>query len=106
MMRSVVYGIGSAPPRVDVSLETLKVSESRRKEQKTPDALAARPESVAGRVVHDSRGNAVWNWAIDTDVATPTGLLRALTPTGSLSLEGETAPAAPGWSGDPYNRNR
>src|SRR5262245_9504786 len=88
------------------SLETLKVSESRRKEQKQADPPAARSEPAAGRVVHDSRGNAVWNWAIDTDVTTSTGLLRALTPAGSLSLEGEAAPAAGGWSGDPYNRTR
>jgi hypothetical protein len=56
--------------------------------------------------VHDSRGNAVWNWAIDTDVATSTGLLRALAPaSGQLSLEGEPAPAID-WEGDPYNRSR
>jgi hypothetical protein len=87
------------------SLETLQVSESRRKEQKKGDTPAARPKPVAGRVVHDSRGNAVWNWAIDTDVTTSTGLLRALTPSGQLSLEGEAAPAT-GWQGDPYNRSR
>ena len=82
------------------------MSESRRNEQKKADA-ATRPEKAAGRVVHDSRGNAVWNWAIDTDVATNTGLLRALAPAGSLSLEGEAAAApAGGWSGDPYNRSR
>jgi hypothetical protein len=83
------------------------VSESRRKDpQKKADAPVARPEKAAGRVVHDSRGNAVWNWAIDTDVATSTGLLRALTPSGSLSLEGEAAAPAAGWGGDPYNRSR
>jgi hypothetical protein len=82
------------------------VSESRRKEEKKADAPIVRLEPAAGRVVHDSRGNAVWNWAIDTDVATSTGLLRALTPAGSLSLEGEAVPAAVGWSGDPYNRSR
>lgn len=82
-----------------------EVSESRRNDQQKADAPAGRPQPVAGRIVHDSRGNAVWNWAIDTDVHTSTGLLRALTPTGSLSLEGETAPAS-GWAGDPYNRSR
>lgn len=58
-----------------------------------------------GRVVHDNRGNAIWNWAIDTDVTTPTGLLRALSPSGELSLEGESDPSL-GWQGDPYNRSR
>jgi hypothetical protein len=56
-------------------------------------------------VVHDNRGNAIWNWAIDTDVTTPTGLLRALSPSGELSLEGESDPSL-GWQGDPYNRSR
>jgi hypothetical protein len=88
------------------SLETLQVSESRRKEMKADAPPAARPQPVAGRVVHDSRGNAVWNWAIDTDVTTSTGLMRALTPSGQLSLEGEATPAATGWQGDPYNRSR
>jgi hypothetical protein len=82
------------------------VSESRRTKQQNADS-PARPEPAAGRVTHDSRGNAVWNWAIDTDVATSTGLLRALTPTsGGLSLEGEAAPAVTIWAGDPYNRAR
>jgi hypothetical protein len=81
------------------------VSESRRNEPKQADAPAARPQPVAGRIVHDSRGNAVWNWAIDTDVNTSTGVLRTLTPSDSISLEGEPAPAI-GWAGDPYNRSR
>ena len=83
------------------------MSESRRNDHKKASAPSARPKPVPGRVVHDSRGNAVWNWAIDTDVTTSTGLMRALTPSGQLSLEGEaTAPAATGWQGDPYNRSR
>jgi len=90
----------------EVSLETLKVSESRRNDQKKTNAPSGRSKPAAGRVMHDSRGNAVWNWAIDTDVTTSTGLLRALaSASGQLSLEGEPAPAA-GWEGDPYNRSR
>jgi len=83
------------------------VSESRRTEKKTadPPSSGAKPKS-AGRVVHDSRGNAVWDWAIDTDVTSSSGLLRALTsPEQQLALEGESSPAA-GWAGDPYNRSR
>jgi len=81
------------------------VSESRRNEPKKADAAAGAPQpGNAGRVIHDSRGNAVWNWAIDTDVTTSTGLLRALAPaSGPLSLEGESSGSAPGptWAGDP-----
>lgn len=91
-----------------VSVEMVQVSESRRNEKKQAEAPASRPEPVtAGRVVHDSRGNAIWNWAIDTDVTTSTGLLRALAPPGQFSLEGEqTAASASSWAGDPYNRSR
>ena len=82
------------------------MSESRRNVKKKADANG--PPAAVGRVVHDSRGNAIWNWAIDTDVTTNTGLLRALAPAnGPLLLEGELAPE-PGthWAGDPYNRSR
>ena len=82
------------------------MSESRRNDHKKASAPSVRSKTTAGRVVHDSRGNAVWNWAIDTDVTTSTGLLRALAPaSGQLSLEGEPAPAVD-WEGDPYNRSR
>ena len=83
------------------------MSESRRTEKKTaePPSTGAKPVS-AGRVVHDSRGNAVWDWAIDTDVMSSSGLLRALTPAEQqLALEGDASPAV-GWAGDPYNRSR
>jgi hypothetical protein len=58
----------------------------------------------AGKVVHDSRGNAVWDWAIDTHVLTKTTskeLLKSLEQP-DLSLEGDAEPA-PSW--DPYNRS-
>jgi hypothetical protein len=60
-----------------------------------------------GRIVHDPRGNAVWDWAMDTGVlakATITDLLETLTPQ-PLTLELET-PAPTAWAGDPYNRHR
>lgn len=61
----------------------------------------------AGRVKHDSRGNAVWDWGVATGVFArikPTDLLNMLeNPT--LALEGECAVSAVGdWAGDPYNR--
>jgi hypothetical protein len=67
-------------------------------------ACSDTPPEQRGRVVHDPRGNAVWDWAIATGVlakATTAQLLQSLGDTTVLALEGE---AIDGWSGDPYNR--
>jgi hypothetical protein len=60
-----------------------------------------------GRVKHDSRGNAVWDWGVATGVFArfkSADLLNMLeNPT--LALEGECSVNAAGdWAGDPYNR--
>jgi hypothetical protein len=60
-----------------------------------------------GRVKHDSRGNAVWDWGVATGVFArfkSADLLNMLeNPT--LALEGECGvSAADDWAGDPYNR--
>jgi hypothetical protein len=57
-------------------------------------------------VVHDPKGNAVWDWAIATGVlakATTHDLLDTLTGTAFLSLA-PSGPAPGEWAGDPYNR--
>jgi hypothetical protein len=58
-----------------------------------------------GKVIHDSRGNAVWQWAVATGVFAAiksTELLNMLdNPT--LALEGQIA-GDNEWAGDPYNR--
>jgi hypothetical protein len=60
----------------------------------------------AGKVKHDSRGNAVWDWGVATGVFArieSTELLSMLeNPT--LALEGECGLGAGDWAGDPYNR--
>ncbi len=72
------------------------------------DSRAGAPgiRKAGGRVVHDSRGNARWDWAVATGVLAgkkATELLRMLDdPT--LALEGE-AEVIGEWSGDPYNRS-
>ena len=80
--------------------ETRKVPETRRNDANDTDVGST---TQAGKVTHDSRGNAVWDWAIDTDVTTSSGLLRALTP-GQLALESDLN-AVIDWAGDPYNRS-
>ncbi len=65
------------------------------------------PEAAAsGRVVHDARGTAIWDWDVATAIlekTTTDELLRSLAEPGMLSLEGDLEPAND-WSGDPYNR--
>jgi hypothetical protein len=59
-----------------------------------------------GRVTHDDRGNAIWDWDIATGVLarkTVSELLTSLDTPGNLSLEPEVN-ADNDWSGDPYNR--
>jgi len=69
------------------------------------DAPASAP---LGKVVHDQRGNAIWDWAIETGVlakATAAELLRTLAEPIPFTLELE-ADRSIGWCGDPYNRPR
>ena len=82
------------------------MSESRRihPDKDVGGTIQNKGSAQAGKVVHDSRGNAVWDWAIDTDVTTATGLVRALAPPGQLTLETDRDVAV-GWTGDPYNRS-
>jgi hypothetical protein len=59
-----------------------------------------------GKVVHDARGTAIWQWGVATGVFAAiksTDLLNMLeNPT--LSLEGELSMGSDEWAGDPYNR--
>ncbi len=65
------------------------------------------PERTAqGRVMHDSRGNAVWHWDIETGVLSRKSvaeLLTTLDAPGGLALDAEIERQRD-WSGDPYNR--
>lgn len=58
-----------------------------------------------GKIVHDLRGNAIWDWAVATGVlagAKSAELLRMLDdPTLAIDGGGELAGD---WAGDPYNR--
>ena len=83
------------------------MSKNRRHELRLVGAPAPTRQTVAGKVTHDSRGNAVWDWALDTGVLarkTAAELLGSLDKPGLLTLEGETAEVVGEWSGDPYNR--
>ena len=61
-----------------------------------------------GKVTHDSRGNAVWHWDIDTGVLarkSVSDLLSSLDAPGALALDAEIERQRD-WSGGPYNRGR
>ncbi|HTC51825.1 MAG TPA: hypothetical protein VK700_07820 [Steroidobacteraceae bacterium] len=69
-----------------------------------------RPPAVAqlGKVIHDPRGNAIWDWTIETGVlakATVAELLGKLVDPMPMALEHEMDRGAH-WCGDPYNRSR
>ena len=74
---------------------------------KTAEPSPAEGAKRPGRVKHDSRGNAVWDWAIATGVlatATIEDLLHALAPPERVTIELENGPATR-FAGDPYNRS-
>jgi hypothetical protein len=79
-----------------------------KKLQLVSPAKGSAPERTPGKVTHDARGNAVWDWDISTGVLARKSvdeLLSTLDATGVLSLDGEPEKTE-GWSGDPYNRTR
>jgi hypothetical protein len=58
-----------------------------------------------GKVTHDSRGNAVWEWGVATGVFAriKSHELLNMLDNPTLALEGECQLAGE-WAGDPYNR--
>jgi hypothetical protein len=81
------------------NVKTSSVSEAGSGGAGTPSAGAS------GKIRHDSRGNAIWEWGVATGVfrrIKPTELLGML-DNPALSLEAEPQLAGE-WSGDPYNR--
>jgi hypothetical protein len=66
--------------------------------------------ATSGKVTHDARGTAVWDWAVDTGVLSQKSaaeLLDTLADPAGLTLAGETKERSPSeWRGDPYNRTR
>ena len=83
--------------------------EMRPSNQKLSPAIIGRTSESSGRVRHDERGTAVWDWALDTgtfDALSSSGLLRRLevadlkmqeSPGLALAVAGRDA------GGDPYN---
>lgn len=70
-----------------------------------PSASDSVRGGAGGRVTHDPRGTAVWDWAVATGVLAGSkraDLLQMLdNPTLEIADEPELAV---GWQGDPYNR--
>jgi hypothetical protein len=64
--------------------------------------------SNLGQVTHDPRGNAIWDWAMETGVLAKTTvaeLLGKLVDPMPMALEHDVDDKAR-WCGDPYNRSR
>jgi hypothetical protein len=89
---------------LDNNLKSISLNEAGASSAGSVNATSA---ERSGRVKHDSRGNAVWDWGVATGIFAgikSTELLSMLdNPT--LSLEGDSGYAKTGdWAGDPYNR--
>jgi hypothetical protein len=87
-------------------LKTLNLSESGSPPVASREVSPSSSQAGGGKVIHDSRGNAVWQWGVATGVFAvikSTELLNMLDdPT--LALEGDRQMAVNEWAGDPYNR--
>jgi hypothetical protein len=72
----------------------------------TASVSASGDRAPGGKVKHDSRGNAVWDWGVATGVFAriKSAELLSMLENPTLALEGECAVAAGDWAGDPYNR--
>ena len=78
---------------------------------KMPVNIISRTTESGGRVRHDDRGNAVWDWSLDTgvfDALSSSALIRHLN-VADLKMQGSPGLALPiagcdaGGGGDPYN---
>jgi hypothetical protein len=84
-------------------LKSLNLSES----GSPPASFEVRPapsQAGSGKVIHDARGNAVWQWGVATGVfaVIKSNELLNMLDDPSLALEGQMAGSE--WAGDPYNR--
>ena len=63
-------------------------------------------KNSTGKVTHDARGTAIWQWGVATGVFAriKTTELLSMLEDPALALEGECPLAVGEWSGDPYNR--
>lgn len=60
--------------------------------------------ATGGKVKHDARGNAVWQWGVATGVFARIKSTELLSMLDNPSLALETEGVVPEWAGDPYNR--
>jgi hypothetical protein len=84
----------------------MTMSTTRLRRLKLVGSLESPRSPPPGRVTHDARGNAVWDWAISTGVLarkTVAELITTLDEPGALTLDSDVEPRSD-WSGDPYNR--
>jgi hypothetical protein len=67
--------------------------------------ISSAPAAAGGKVIHDSRGNAIWDWAVATGVIARSKSSESLRMLDNpmLVLEGEYELGGE-WAGDPYNR--
>ena len=106
---------GPKPPQSSWPMTPKPASPSATPPGKPGAKPAAAPERPAGRVVHDSRGNAVWDWLKETGrfcIESTSAMLKRLDAP-ELKMEGEKETqlrleddADPGGGYDPYNQKK
>jgi hypothetical protein len=81
------------------------LSERRRQNSRRGKLGIAHADAGAGRVQHDARGTAIWNWDVATGVLARSNSNELLQMLHNPSLQiAEAGGTVLGWAGDPYNR--
>jgi hypothetical protein len=107
---------GTKPPQSSWPIDPKSPPKPAPKSAAPPSRPGAPPErAAAGRVVHDARGNAVWDWLKETGrfcVESTSAMLKRLDVPG-LKMEGEKdsdlrleEDRDPGGGYDPYNQKK
>jgi hypothetical protein len=88
------------------SFKTSSLSEAGNSPTGVGAASAGDIRVSGGKVTHDSRGNAVYDWGVATGVFAriESAELLSMLENPTLALEGDCGLGAGDWAGDPYNR--
>ena len=119
LVRRVLSKSAGALESTAIRLRRLQVPPAARADSRN-ESVAVKPDQAkesigpAGRVAHDTRGNAVWNWATNLGASALESTSRLLKQLETPELSLDESPKTPhleiekdtGGGYDPYNRSR